>query len=124
MKIYTKTGDAGETSLVDGQRVSKNHLRLEAYGTSDELNSFVGLLRHEIQSHFDEIKYEKALESVQNNLFVIGGQLACANAEMSKKLPFLSEKSVKDLEASIDHWDSTLPPLKNFILPGLSLIHI
>jgi len=119
MKVYTKNGDGGETSLVDGSKVDKGNLRLEAYGTSDELNAFVGLLYIEIQKNFENSKsISELLRKIQNDLFVVGGQLSCSNSEISKKLPSLNSEAISQLESTMDIWDNELPPLKNFILPG------
>lgn len=124
MKIYTKTGDQGETSLIGGTRVPKYHLRIEAYGTVDELNSWVGLIRDQIadENHVKQLLY------IQDRLFTIGSLLA-ADPERSKmKLPTLSEADSQLLETEMDAMDEQLEPLKSFILPGghplVSQIHI
>jgi cob(I)alamin adenosyltransferase len=112
-KIYTKTGDQGQTSLFGGKRLSKSNLRIEAYGTVDELNSFLGLLRDSLTNAEvrEEIRY------AQNLLFTMGSQLA---TEPGKNLaiPSIEDKEVAVLEAAIDRMEKELPPLKNFILPG------
>lgn len=124
MKIYTKTGDEGKTSLIGGARVPKSHLRIDGYGTIDELNSYIGLVRsQEITEHQKEI-----LKEVQNNLFVIGSLLA-ADPEKSKMvLPELQPDDIALLEKEIDLMQRELPELKNFILPGgpplVSFFHI
>lgn len=127
MKVYTKKGDGGKTSLVDGTPIEKGDLRLEAYGTSDELNSFLGLLVTELKNPELEELLPLA-QKIQNNLFVVGGQLACSDPEMAQKLPRLDEKATLELERNMDQWDQSLPPLKNFILPGgtkaASLAHV
>lgn len=114
MKIYTKTGDNGSTSLFGGERVSKSHYRIEAYGTVDELNSYIGLLRDQEvnQPAFD------LLVEIQNNLFVIGSILATEPGNTKVKIPQLDQSDIQSLEKAIDSFDSELPPLKNFILPG------
>ncbi|MFM7015705.1 MAG: cob(I)yrinic acid a,c-diamide adenosyltransferase [Bacteroidota bacterium] len=114
MKIYTKTGDKGETSLIGGTRVPKYHLRIEAYGTVDELNSWIGLIRDQsIDEH-----QTKQLLHIQDRLFTIGSLLA-ADPEKSKMvLPTLSEEDCKTLESEMDAMDAQLEPLKSFILPG------
>jgi cob(I)alamin adenosyltransferase len=117
-KIYTKTGDKGETALVDGSRVSKGDARLESYGTLDELNSFTGLLRAKIGGNDHELVIDKHLEMIQNNLFNIGSHLACADDKMQAKLPGLSADGLSLLEGDMDRWEAELPPLKEFILPG------
>lgn len=125
-KIYTKKGDQGETCLVSGERVSKSHVRLESYGTLDELNSTLGVaISHMDQSSQKNI-FQKALGDIlfqiQNDLFNIGSQLACADTDMQAKLPNISESDIKKQEDKIDELSSVLPPLKNFILPGGSII--
>jgi cob(I)alamin adenosyltransferase len=113
--IYTKTGDKGQTSLVGGARVPKTHPRLEAYGTLDELNSILGLLRSEIAP---TNAAQKNLQMVQNNLFNIGSHLACEDEKMLSQLPGLSAGAIANLESDMDQWENTLPPLRQFILPG------
>lgn len=126
MKIYTKIGDKGETALFGGERVSKNHLRLNAYGTIDELNSFIGLAVVEVQN--DKIK--KVLIDLQNKLFVVGSDLATPETEKNKKLKITRTPQIfiEETEKLIDEFDSQLDELKNFILPGGSkgaaLLHI
>ena len=123
MKIYTKTGDKGRTSLATGKRVSKSDLRLDAYGTADELNSFVGLLRASLNRCEGEWMKEVDLQLgwVQNRLFDVGAILAGAD------LPF-AEKNVLHLEEWMDMMDAKLPVLKEFVLPGgneqVSLCHV
>lgn len=118
MKIYTKTGDRGQTSLVDGSKLSKSHLRLESYGTVDELNSHMGMLISMLEN-VAELKPELLLmQKVQVWLFQMGSQLACSDPKLAKKLPNITEQEIKDLEVQMDQWDQELPPLKNFILPG------
>jgi cob(I)alamin adenosyltransferase len=126
MKIYTKTGDKGETGLFGGERVSKDNVRICAYGTIDELNSFIGLAITEIKS--DEIK--DILVDIQNKLFVVGSDLATPETEKNKKLNIqrTSETFIADAERDIDTITEKLEPLRNFILPGGSrgaaLLHI
>ncbi|MBS4209113.1 cob(I)yrinic acid a,c-diamide adenosyltransferase [Bacillus sp. FJAT-50079] len=117
MKIYTKTGDKGTTSLVYGQRVAKNDIRVEAYGTCDEANSMIGLaLSHipEQDSKFQEVR--EVFHRVQTILFHVGAELATPSGKEVKWK--LEHEHVSDLETVIDKWDTTLPPLKTFILPG------
>jgi len=111
-KIYTKTGDKGMTSLVGGSRVPKYHERIEAYGTIDELNAFVGVLADEIIQ--DDIK--KDLIVIQGNLFVLGS-LVADDGLKKVKLPELKDADVTFLEEHIDNMQSLLPELKSFILP-------
>ena len=117
MKIYTKTGDTGTTGLIGGKRVSKGHLRLQAYGSVDELNSWVGLLCDlEVAG-----SQRETLISVQHNLFVIGALLASEAPEGKKvriKLPQLNEEATKLLEVEIDRMNEDLPAMTHFILPG------
>lgn len=112
-RIYTKTGDQGETGLFGGQRLSKDDLRIEAYGTIDELNASVGALADEVLSA--EIK--DILRQIQHDLFVIGSHLATMPGK-NLSLPPLPEAQIQVMESLMDLWDETLPPLKNFILPG------
>lgn len=114
MKVYTKTGDAGTTALLGGTRVGKNHLRLEAYGTLDELNSWMGLLRdYEVNQN-----RQKPLKSIQDMLFTLGSHLATAPGKNVRHLPAYSPEDVSMLEKEIDAMEEGLPALKNFILPG------
>ncbi|WP_372750922.1 cob(I)yrinic acid a,c-diamide adenosyltransferase [Labilibaculum sp.] len=117
-KVYTKTGDSGTTGLIGGTRVPKHHMRLEAYGTVDELNSYIGLIRsHDIESRSKEI-----LLIIQNKLFLIGSRLATdeEKSDLKQKLP-IEEADVLLLEAEMDRMDEELPELNNFVLPGGSM---
>lgn len=114
MKIYTKTGDNGETSLFGGGRVSKTHLRVEAYGTVDELNSLLGLARALRPSH----RGDDWLAEVQNQLFHLGADLATPLHAKADRITRISGGDVEWLESSIDEMSAGLAPLKNFILPG------
>ena len=115
LKIYTKTGDEGKTSLLGGTKVLKSNLRIEAYGTVDELNSHIGY----INDYIPDEATNTFLREVQNNLFVIGSLLAAdPAAELKMQLPGIHEKDIEALEMQIDTMDKELPPLKNFILPG------
>ena len=125
MKIYTKTGDKGTTSLIGGTKVPKSHLRIEAYGTVDELNSYLGLCRDLLT----DAEGKKILLEVQDRLFTIGSALACDPVKEPKmRLPDLKETDVELLEKEIDRMNELIPPMKNFILPGghvtLSHLHI
>ncbi len=114
MKIYTKTGDKGQTSLIGGTRVPKHHIRIEAYGTLDELNSWLGLIRDQDINQTHQL----VLTDLQHALFCLGSQLA-ADPEASKmKLPDVNPEDVQLLENQIDWMNERLPELKNFILPG------
>jgi len=114
MKIYTKTGDQGKTSLLGGSQVAKYHLRIEAYGTVDELNTSVGMLRSlEIPEGVSE-----TLIKIQNKLFTIGAQLASEPGERKIKIPKLQKEDTVYLEKEIDNMDEKLPEMRNFVLPG------
>jgi len=114
MKIYTRTGDAGATGLFGGSRVSKSDVRIEAYGTVDELNSHLGLLRDQPVN----TQREKLLVSIQEHLFTIGSRLATEDPDQRDKIPTLEEKAVSQLEMEIDDMEKDLEPMRNFILPG------
>ena len=118
MKIYTKTGDKGETSLYGGKKVSKADPRLDAYGSCDELNSLLGWALSEINNIDKLSELHGVLHKTQSHLFTIGSRLATADAELRQKLGHISEEDVKNLEAEIDKMTAQLPELKNFILPG------
>lgn len=114
MKIYTKTGDKGSTRLVDGRECSKANIRVETYGTVDELNSNLGLVLA-----FCELQSIKPfLLKIQNQLFNIGSHLACEKDETKQHLPQLHEEWIKHIEDNIDAMTSELPELRQFILPG------
>ena len=124
-KIYTKTGDKGTTSLIGGTKVSKAHLRIEAYGTVDELNSYIGLCRDLLT---DEKGRDILLET-QDRLFTVGSALACdPEKEPKMKIPDLHEEDIILLEKEIDRMNEAMPAMKSFILPGghptLSQLHI
>ncbi len=126
MKIYTKTGDDGTTGLFGGERVSKDNSRIEAYGTIDELNSFIGLAITEIKSE----EVIKVLQKIQNELFTVGSDLSTPDVEKNNKLkmPRVSKEFITDAENAIDFFENKLEPLKNFILPGgtkgSALLHV
>ncbi len=117
MKIYTKTGDAGSTSLFGGSRVQKNNIRINCYGTIDELNAMIGLSIAS-QVHLDT---KIVLEKIQNNLFQIGSELSAPENIDSKIIIKITDEEINFLEMSIDKFDEKLPKLKNFILPGGSV---
>jgi cob(I)alamin adenosyltransferase len=115
LKIYTKTGDKGSTSLIGGTKVPKSHLRIEAYGTIDELNSYVGL----VSDQQVNIESPTVLREIQDRLFTIGSSLACDPEKETKlKIPDLKETDVTFLESEIDKMNVVLAPMKSFILPG------
>ena len=132
-KIYTRTGDEGKTSLIGGTRVSKAHLRLETYGTIDELNSVIGVVIATLprsNERADERANELTglcsfLQRIQSDLFDIGSHLACEDEQLREKLPLIREDQIAELEAKMDEFSLRLPDLKNFILPGgcLSAAH-
>lgn len=123
-KIYTKTGDKGTTSLIGGTRVPKYDLRIEAYGTVDELNSFIGLIKDQDIN----IEYKNVLLIVQDRLFTIESLLAWDKSKTVNKLPQIVEEDVLLLESEIDKMNIDLPELHSFILPGgnttISFCHI
>ena len=125
LKIYTKTGDEGNTSLIGGTRVPKNDLRIETYGTVDELNSWIGLISDQI----NDTDLGQELKQIQDRLFTIGSALATdSGKEIKMKLPDLHQEDVEFLETQIDRMTDQLPVMKSFILPGghvvISSIHI
>ncbi|MBS1534414.1 MAG: cob(I)yrinic acid a,c-diamide adenosyltransferase [Bacteroidetes bacterium] len=121
MKVYTKTGDAGTTALFGGTRVSKDHIRIESYGTVDELNSYIGLIRdQQIDAHYKNILIE-----VQDRLFTIGAILATPpeketlkNGQPRLQKLGIEESDINLLETEIDNMESHLPPMTHFVLPG------
>jgi cob(I)alamin adenosyltransferase len=119
-KVYTKTGDKGYTSLLGGTKVFKNNLRIEAYGTLDELNSFVGLLSDYLSSDKSKFVSESLqLNIIQNNLFKIGSVVSKdPNKDIGFELPNVEKSDIEQLENWIDNFDKDLDELKNFILPG------
>jgi cob(I)alamin adenosyltransferase len=124
MKVYTKTGDEGTTSLFGGKRVSKDDLRIDTYGTVDELNSYIGLLRdQEVNRHRKSILVE-----IQDRLFTVGSILATEPGNTKVKIPHLAEADVEFLEKEIDSMEFQLSPMRFFVLPGghpsVSFCHI
>lgn len=113
-KIYTKTGDKGQTSLIGGTRLPKHHIRIEAYGTVDELNSFIGLIRDSVS----EKELFDLLIEIQDRLFTMGSLLAADPEKNKMQLPQLNESDVVALEKAIDKMNETLPEMKSFVLPG------
>lgn len=114
LRIYTKTGDKGETSLIGGTRLPKHHIRIEAYGDVDELNSQIGVVRSQsIATH-----YKAVLTEIQDRLFTIGSLLAADPEKNKMKLPEVHEADITFLEKEIDAMETELPEMKNFILPG------
>lgn len=118
-RVYTRKGDAGKTSLVGGQKVAKSALRIDCYGTVDELNAFVGAARLTLtEQHpgFDQLG--DTLLRVQHELFNLGSILATLPADIGEFMPRVTERDVEALEQSIDHFNASLPPLRSFVLPG------
>ncbi len=124
MKIYTKTGDKGLTSLIGGTRVPKHHLRIESYGTVDELNSYIGMIRDQDISE----DQKNILKEIQDRLFTIGSALASDPEKSKMKIPDLHLQDIELLEQKMDEMNEKLPELKHFILPGgntvVSFCHI
>ncbi|WP_026753241.1 cob(I)yrinic acid a,c-diamide adenosyltransferase [Sediminibacter sp. Hel_I_10] len=131
MKIYTRTGDKGTTALFGGTRVPKHHIRIESYGTVDELNSHLGLIRdQEINDH-----HKQVLMNIQNKLFTVGAILATdpekstlKNGKERLNIPKISEEDITQLETEMDAMDAKLPQMTHFVLPGghqtVSFCHI
>ena len=121
-KVYTKGGDKGQTSLADGTRVSKNHIRIETYGTVDELNAILGIIRtflRDSQAPKTQVeKLDQMLNTIQNMLFNLGADLATPVSKRWPNMILITPQNISDLENWIDELNETLPPLKEFILPG------
>lgn len=114
-KIYTRTGDKGQTSLIGGTRIPKNHIRIEAYGTVDELNSWLGY----VADQNGDTSMRDDIKMIQDRLFTIGSSLACdPDKDTKMEIPDLLEQDILFLEQGIDRMTETLPELKNFVLPG------
>jgi cob(I)alamin adenosyltransferase len=118
MKIYTKTGDKGDTSLLDGKRIPKSSLRIDVYGTVDEVNALLGVVR-ELKPHTE---VESVLELLQNHLFVLGADLATPLDAVSPKIQRIQQDHILILEKVIDQMEEQLKPLQSFILPGGQLV--
>lgn len=114
MKIYTKKGDSGTTQLIGGTRVAKSHHRIEAYGTVDELNSYIGLVRDQ---SIDTANIKMLIE-IQDRLFTIGALLASDPSKKGMQLPTISNQDVEELELEIDRMNEQLPEMRSFVLPG------
>ena len=131
MKVYTKTGDKGTTALFGGTRVPKHHIRIESYGTIDELNSYIGLIRDQ---DIDKL-YKNTLMDIQDKLFTVGAILATdpekatlKNGEQRLKIPKIANEDIEQLEKEMDQMENSLPPMTHFVLPGghqtVSFCHI
>lgn len=114
MKVYTKTGDKGQTSLFGGKRISKSDLRIESYGTVDELNSWIGLIRDQ---DIDSTQVEILIE-IQDRLFTLGSMLASDPEKPLKNIPLVKDVDITFLESEMDRMDEDLPEMKSFVLPG------
>ncbi len=127
MKVYTKFGDKGSTALIGGERVSKNSVRVEAYGTVDELTAFIGLLGDKLKSNDATAEYTEQLYRINSMLMNVEAHLA-AGEEVDFKLPEITEESIKELEDGIDKMQEQVPAITSFTLPGghevVSLCHI
>tara|TARA_B100001123_G_scaffold324678_1_gene364711 strand:+ start:270 stop:884 length:615 start_codon:yes stop_codon:yes gene_type:complete len=121
-KVYTKKGDSGETSLIGGQRLSKDDIRIETYGDIDELNSIIGGVRNTLPAHFSKnnklIKIDVRLLQIQHELFNLGTMFATLDQKMLDNLPIVDVSNIKSLEDDIDRMTEILPDLESFILPG------
>ncbi len=125
LKIYTKTGDLGKTSLIGGTKVAKSNIRIEAYGTTDELNSYIGLTGDHLHHEHSKI----ILKEIQDRLFTIGSSLACdPEKEPLMKIPDLKEADIELLEMEMDKMNEVLTQMRSFILPGghiaISTVHV
>lgn len=125
LKIYTKTGDTGETVLIGGTKVPKSHIRIETYGTVDELNSYIGFCSDQLSHEASRLD----LKEIQDRLFTIGSSLACdPDKEPLMKIPDLKETDILWLEREIDLMNDQMPKMTSFILPGghmaVSSLHI
>jgi len=127
-KVYTRTGDSGDTGLVGGQRLSKDDIRIEAYGEIDELNAIIGGCKYQVDSKVDKYKELKAISDilyrVQHELFNVGTTLATLPEDLNDDLPCIRDEDIKQLENEMDQFNQNLPILKSFILPGGSNINI
>ena len=117
-RVYTKAGDKGQTALIGGQRVSKASLRIDCYGTVDELNAVLGLVRTSLEASPAGEVLLPVMDRVQNELFNLGSQLATPDAERRAKMPAVEPRHVTALESLIDELNENLPELKSFVLPG------
>ena len=127
-KVYTKTGDSGKTGLVGGQRVSKDDIRIEAYGEVDELNALIGGCKHKIKLKVDKCEelelLSNILHRIQHELFNLGTTLATLPEDLNEKMPCILDEDIKRLEVEMDQFNNDLPTLHSFVLPGGSSINI
>lgn len=128
MKVYTKKGDKGLTKLLGGTKISKAHVKVEAYGQVDELNAYIGHLKDQLRSVYFNETYTRLLHEINRELFDLGSLLSVDAKKYKGNLPSLKSSSIKQLEEAIDEMDDELEPLQNFILPGghplISMSHI
>jgi cob(I)alamin adenosyltransferase len=117
-RVYTKTGDTGQTSLIGGERVSKASLRIDCYGTVDELNATLGLVCTALESSAAGPELLPIVTRIQNELFNLGAKLATPDSERRAQMPAIAERHVAALEAAMDKLNEDLPELKSFVLPG------
>lgn len=120
-KVYTRTGDKGSTRLAGGEEIAKDHLRIETYGTVDELNAIVGLTRaftRDLPDRLERTQLDKTLHRIQDRLFDIGGILATPPGQASKTMGTFINQEITELESLMDECQETLKPLEEFILPG------
>lgn len=122
-RVYTRSGDKGETGLVGGQRVAKDDLRIECYGTVDELNSVVGMVRAELEDHHALVELDMTLQGVQHRLFDLGSLLATLPADITNSMPRVTHEHIQHLEHLMDAANEDLPPLTSFVLPGGSRLN-
>lgn len=122
-RVYTRTGDQGETGLVGGQRVPKDDLRIDAYGTVDELNAVVGLVRAELAPHHELTELDTELRAIQHRLFDLGSLLATLPDDVTDAMPRIRDDHVEHLEHLMDAANEDLEPLRNFVLPGGSRLN-
>ena len=114
MKVYTRKGDEGQTGLLGGTRVPKHHPRIEAYGTLDELNAWIG----KVASHDASVSMQVKLQQIQNELFTLGSHLATTDLQWKAKLPKMNPQGPDELESWMDEMEVSLPELTSFVLPG------
>ena len=127
-KVYTRTGDSGNTGLVGGQRISKDDIRIESYGEVDELNTIIGDCKYKVDSKVNECSELEALSNIlyriQHQLFNLGTTLATLPEDLNDQLPCITNSDIKQLEDEMDEFNKDLPTLHSFVLPGGSSINI